>query len=130
MEIPNEDLMTDKKKTVSKADAIRKVAAALKAKGETPRPVVIRNMLAKDGIEVYSCHVSMTLKSAGYPPVRKRAGATRDAAVTLDDMIKAKKIIDQFGGVERFVEAKKIIDRFGGIERLLKVVEGIKHFQS
>jgi hypothetical protein len=44
--------MTDKKKTVSKADAIRKAAASLKAKGEKPRPTVIQKMLAKDGITV------------------------------------------------------------------------------
>lgn len=106
--------MTDKKKTVSKADAIRKAAASLKAKGEKPRPTVIKKMLAKDGITVAPAQVSMTLKAAGYSPLRKRAGATGDSAVTLDELI----------------EAKQLVERFGGVERLLKVVEGLKHFQG
>jgi len=64
--------MTDKKKTApSKADAIRKAAASLKAKGEKPRPTVIQKMLAKDGITVAPAQVSMTLKAAGYSPLRK-----------------------------------------------------------
>jgi len=105
-----------KKTAPSKADAIRKAAATLKAKGEKPRPTVIKAMLAKEGITVAPAQVSMTLKAAGYSPLRKRGSAAKssDAAVTLDEML----------------EAKQLGERFGGVERLLKVVEGLKHFQG
>jgi hypothetical protein len=103
-----------KKQGPSKAEAIRKAAAAMKAKGEKPRPTVIKAMLAKEGIEVAPAQVSMALKAAGYAPLRKRQSANSESAITLDEML----------------EAKQLVERFGGVERLLKVVEGLKHFQS
>ena len=46
---------------VNKSAEIRKVAAAMKAAGEKPRPVVIIATLKKQGVEVSSPQVSMVL---------------------------------------------------------------------
>ena len=65
--------MVDKKdiKSVNKSDEIRKLAAAMKERGEKPRPVVIVATLKKQGVVVSSPQVSMVLKGMGFRP-RKR----------------------------------------------------------
>ena len=51
-----------KKGEINKSEEIRKVANGMKAKGEKPRPVVIIDVLKKQGIVVSSPQVSMVLK--------------------------------------------------------------------
>ena len=70
--------MVDKKdsKGVNKSDEIRKLAAAMKERGEKPRPVVIVATLKKQGVVVSSPQVSMVLKRMGFRP-RKRGGGAR-----------------------------------------------------
>ena len=59
----------------SKADLIRKVAGIIKAKGEKPRPSEIVKILTEEGVTVAPAQVSMTLKAAGYRPLRNRLDA-------------------------------------------------------
>ncbi|NDC63983.1 MAG: hypothetical protein EBZ59_08395 [Planctomycetia bacterium] len=49
-----------------------KVAGIIKAKGEKPRPSEIVKILKDEGVTVAPAQVSMTLKAAGYRPLRKR----------------------------------------------------------
>jgi transposase len=111
----------------SKADLIRKVAGILKAKGEVVRPKDIVEILKKEGVTVAPAQVSMTLKAAGYRPLRKRTkrsearsvaqapstGKKADA-VTVDDLIAAKKVVQQLGGTERALKAIEALKRFEG----------------
>jgi transposase len=111
----------------SKADLIRKVAGVLKAKGEVVRPKTIVEILKKEGVDVAPAQVSMTLKAAGYRPLRKRRRAskarsdvqapsrgTKADAVTVDELIVAKKIVQQLGGADRAMKAIEALKRFEG----------------
>ena len=118
--------MAEKKdaKSVNKSEEIRKVATAMKAAGEKPRPVVIVATLKKQGIVVSSPQVSMVLKRMGFKPRRRRkaaaaaAKATRPrasgAALSIDDLITAKKVVEQFGGADRALAAIAALKKFEG----------------
>ena len=118
--------MAEKKdaKSVNKSEEIRKVAAAMKAAGEKPRPVVIVATLKKQGVAVSSPQVSMVLKRMGFRPRRRRkngsvpAAAPRKAAVgrsgtiSIEDLIAAKRVVGQLGGVDRALAAIAALKRF------------------
>jgi len=106
------------KKEINKSEEIRKVANAMKAKGEKPRPVVIIEVLKKQGIEISSPQISMVLKKMGFRPRKrskagKAAGAvkpisvkpSRNGLVTIDDLIAAKKVVGQFGSADKAIAA-------------------------
>ncbi len=111
----------------SKADLIRRVAGIIKAKGEVVRPKDIVEILKKEGVDVFPAQVSMTLKAAGYRPLRKRTkrsearsvaqapsrGKKADA-VTVDDLIVAKKVVKELGGADRALKAIEALKRFEG----------------
>ena len=120
--------MVDKKeppKAHNKSEEIRKLARAMKEKGEKPRPVAIIAALKKQGITVSSPQVSMVLKGMGFRPRRRRkagkaAGAARPAAkvkrtsISVEDLVIAKKVIGQFGGAERALAAIQAVQQFEG----------------
>ncbi len=111
---------------LNKSDAIRKIANAMKSKGEKPRPVVIIDMLKKDGIVVSSPQVSMVLKKMGFRPRKRRKGKTLAAKssppstnsktkkIKIEDLVRAKKVADQMGGVEKALAAIKALRDFEG----------------
>lgn len=110
----------------SKADLIRKVAGIIKAKGEKPRPTEIVKILEQEGVTVAPAQVSMTLKAAGYRPLRKRrkpkkaagelaakkvAGATRSSQISMDDLLAAKSVAGAFGGTDKAIAALQALKR-------------------
>jgi hypothetical protein len=119
-------------KDVNKSAEIRKVAAAMKAKGTKPRPSVMVAELGGRGIKVAAAQVSFVLKSMGFRPLRKRrkkggegaaaAGTPKAAArkavgtgaVSIDDLLAAKKAVASLGGAERAVEAIQALKRLEG----------------
>jgi predicted nucleic acid-binding protein len=129
--------MVDKKdiKSVNKSDEIRKLAAAMKERGEKPRPVVIVATLKKQGVVVSSPQVSMVLKRMGFRPrQRRKAGeiaaakgakgakvaksakvrVVRTGQLSIDDLLAAKKIVEQFGSADRAIAAIAALKRFEG----------------
>lgn len=113
--------MVDKKDTkdVNKSEEIRKLAKALEAKGEKPRPVVIIAALKKQGIVVSSPQVSMVLKRMGFRPrprkaagVGAAAGKGRAGAISVDDLLAAKKLVSHFGGTDRALAAIQALKQF------------------
>jgi hypothetical protein len=111
----------------SKADLIRKVAGIIKAKGEKPRPSEIVKILAEEGVTVAPAQVSMTLKAAGYRPLRKRrkgkktgeattpkksVGAGRASQISIDDLLAAKSVSGAFGGTDKAIAALQALKRF------------------
>jgi len=120
--------MADKKesKGVNKSAEIRTLAAAMKERGEKPRPVTIVATLKKQGVNVSSPQVSMVLKRMGFRPRKRRkagemaapkaakAKATRSANLSIDDLIAAKKLVSQFGGTDRALAAISALKRFEG----------------
>ena len=111
----------------SKADLIRKVAGIIKAKGEKPRPTDIVKILKGEGVTVAAAQVSMTLKAAGYRPLRKRrkgkkaaegttlkkaAGAGRASQISIDDLLAAKSVAGAFGGTDKAIAALKALKQF------------------
>jgi len=119
---------------VNKSEEIRKLATAMKAKGTKPRPSVIVAELGAKGIKVAAAQVSFVLKSMGFRPLRKRrkkgaAGAAAGApkavvgkvatkgaagAVSIDDLLAAKKAVVALGGSDRAVEAIQALKRLEG----------------
>lgn len=100
---------------VNKSAEIRKVAAAMKAAGEKPRPVVIIATLKKQGVEVSSPQVSMVLKRMGLRPSRGRKAAAaggRSGAISIEDLLAAKKLVSQFGGTARAMAALEALQKF------------------
>lgn len=92
-----------------KAEAIRSAARSI---GGKVRPRDVIAMLKEQGIEVSSAQVSTTLKSMGMRRTRRgRKGkvgavaaapraASRSEAISIDDLIAAKKLVNQLGSVE------------------------------
>ena len=104
-------------KGVNKSEEIRKLATAMKQKGEKLRPVVIVAALKKQGIAVSSPQVSMVLKRMGLGARQARGEAAgsvggRRAAISVDDLLVAKKIAGQFGSVDRAISALEALKRF------------------
>ena len=113
----------------SKADLIRKVAGIIKAKGEKPRPTEIVKILAEEGVTVAAAQVSMTLKAAGYRPLRKRrkgkktaegaapkkaASAGRASQISIDDLLAAKSVSGAFGGTDKAIAALQVLKQLEG----------------
>ena len=113
----------------SKADLIRKVAGIIKAKGEKPRPTEIVKILADEGVTVAPAQVSMTLKAAGYRPLRKRRNgkkntegaatkkavcAGRASQISIDDLLAAKRVSGAFGGTDKAIAALQALKQFEG----------------
>jgi hypothetical protein len=111
----------------SKADLIRKVAGIIKAKGEKPRPSAIVKILAEEGVTVAPAQVSMTLKAAGYRPLRKRrkgkktaegaaakkaVGAGRASQISIDDLLAAKNVAGAFGSTDKAIAALQALKQF------------------
>ena len=109
--------MVEKKdaKGVNKSEEIRKQAKAMQQKGEKPRPVVIIAALKKQGIAVSSPQVSMVLKRMGLRPARGRkavVGAGRGGALSVEDLLAAKKLVSHFGGTARALAALQALQQF------------------
>ena len=114
--------MADKKPTkdVNKSAEIRRIAAAMKEKGEKPRPVVIIAQLKKQGIEVSSPQVSMVLKRMGFKPRRRRNAeaaakalrpAGRSGPISVEDLVAAKRLVGHFGTADRAMAALAALKR-------------------
>ena len=96
----------------SKAAAIRSAAKSL-GKKVRPRDVIAK--LKEQGIAVTSAQVSTTLKRMGMRPKgqdrKARAAAAASPAangsrsITINDLIAAKKLVEQLGGVEAASQA-------------------------
>jgi len=106
---------------------VREVAGILKAKGEVVRPKTIVEILMREGVDVAPAQVSMTLKAAGYRPLRKRRKASKARsdvhapsagkkaeAVTVDCLTATKKVVQQLGGTDRAMQAIEVLKRFEG----------------
>jgi hypothetical protein len=114
--------MVEKKpaKDVNKSAEIRRVAAAMKEKGEKPRPIVIIAQLKKQGVEVSSPQVSMVLKRMGFRPRKRRGGEAagkvqrpsgRSALISVEDLIAAKRLVSHFGTADRALAAIAALKR-------------------
>jgi hypothetical protein len=114
-------------KDLNKSEEIRKLATAMKAKGEKPRPVVIVATLKKQGVEVSSPQVSMVLKRMGFRPRKRRPnGSPTDAAATRTPAIVRTGTIS----VEDLITAKKVVAQLGGTDRALAAIAALKRFES
>jgi hypothetical protein len=104
----------------NKAEAIRQAAKSL---GKKVRPRDIIAMLKEQDIKVSSAQVSTTLKSMGMRRTRRGrnpasdgvAGASRAPSrfesVTIEDLIAAKKLVNQLGSVEAASQAISALAR-------------------
>ena len=111
---------------INKSAEIRKVANGMKAKGEKPRPVVIIEILKKQGVEVSSPQVSMVLKKMGFRPrKRRKSGVAQARAVSASATGSKSKRIK----VEDLVKAKKVVASMGGLERALAAIQALKAFE-
>lgn len=102
---------------VNKSEEIRKLAKELQAKGEKVRPVTIVEILKRRGIKIAPPQASMVLKKMGFKRRKRRAGGAAAGAagtvvkkaskspLSVGDLLKAKKMADEFGGAERLVNA-------------------------
>jgi hypothetical protein len=115
-----------KKGDVNKSAEIRKVASGMKAKGEKPRPVVIIDVLKKQGIVVSSPQVSMVLKKMGFRP-RKRRKSGDGAAARASNAPKSAKPTKI--KVEDLVKAQKVAEQMGGIDRALAALQALRGFE-
>ena len=111
---------------INKSAEIRKVATGMKAKGEKPRPVVIIEMLKKQGVEVSSPQVSMVLKKMGFRPrKRRKTGLAKARAISATGSKTTSKKIK----VEDLVKAQKVAEQMGGIEKAIAALQALKGFE-
>lgn len=111
-------------KEVNKSAEIRKVAAAMKAEGKKPRPILIIEILKKQGIEVSSPQVSMVLKGMGFRPRKRRKSHQVAAERSAPALKKASRV-----KIEDLVKAKKIAAQMGGIDRALAALQALRGFE-
>ena len=109
---------------INKSAEIRRIANGMKAKGEKPRPVVIIDVLKKQGIVVSSPQVSMVLKKMGFRPRKRRKGGevasgrvvksatSKTIKIKVDDLVKAQKVVAQMGGLDRALAALQALKGF------------------
>jgi len=113
----------------SKAGLIRKVAGIIKAKGEKPRPTEIVKILAEEGVTVAAAQVSMTLKAAGYRPLRKhRKGKKATDAVAAKKAVGAARASQI--SIDNLLAAKSVAGAFGGTDKAIAVLQALKRFES
>jgi transposase len=113
-------------KDVNKSEEIRKLATAMKARGEKPRPVTIVAALKKQGVAVSSPQVSMVLKRMGFRPRKRKASKTGvDGAARKASTVKMGKI-----SVEDLVAAQKVAGSFGTPDKAIAALEALKRFLS
>jgi hypothetical protein len=124
------DTKSSKDKDMNKSEEIRKIAAAMKAKGEKPRPVTIIEVLRKQGVEVSSPQVSMVLKRMGFRPRRRRksGGTEVGAAKSTTKAVRVKKASNIT--IEDLMEAKKVVSALGGVDRALATLEALRKFEN
>ena len=115
---------------INKSEEIRKVATAMKAKGEKPRPVTIIATLKKQGVEVSSPQVSMVLKRMGFRPRKRRKSGNLAAAVVAANKANKTGKSKTKISVEDLVAAKKAIGRLGGLDRAVAAIEALRQFES
>jgi len=113
------------KSEVNKSAEIRKVAAGMKAKGEKPRPVVVIDILKKQGVEVSSPQVSMVLKKMGFRPRKRRKSGEAGVKPQSPAVRKSGKVT-----VDDLVRAQKVVASMGGIDRALAAIQALKGFES
>lgn len=123
--------MVDKKeaKGMNKSEEIRKLATAMKERDEKPRPVVIVATLKKQGIAVSSPQVSMVLKRMGFRP-RKRRKSGEVAAVSQKVSKPVASRGAQMISVEELIVAKRVVNQLGGTDRALAAIAALKRFES
>ena len=85
-------------------------------RGQKVRPVTIVEILKKRAIKIAPPQASMVLKKMGFKRRKRRAaGAAQSAGsvvkktgntgLSIEDLIKAKKMAEEFGGAEKLVNA-------------------------
>jgi hypothetical protein len=109
---------------INKSAEIRKVASEMKAKGEKPRPVVIIDVLKKQGTEVSSPQVSMVLKKMGFRPRKRRKSGEGSVERAKATSAKSKRV-----KVEDLVKAQKVVAQMGGMDRALAALQALKGFE-
>jgi len=117
---------------VNKSDEIRKVASAIKAKGEKPRPsLIVAELLKSKGVKVAPAQVSMILKKMGFRPLRKRkkAGGAPAASVAAKPAGKAPAK-PAANSVEDLIAAKKMAGNLGGTEKAIAALQALKRFED
>jgi hypothetical protein len=124
---------TPEKKTakdVNKSEEIRKLATAMKAKGEKPRPVAIIAALKKQGIDVSSPQVSMVLKRMGFRPRKRRKNGSAKETVGVAAARKPSAGRTDTISIEDLLAAKKVVAQLGGTDRALATIAALKRFES
>lgn len=111
-------------KDINKSAEIRKVAAAMKAEGKKPRPILIIEILKKQGIVVSSPQVSMVLKGMGFRPRKRRKSHQVAAERSAPALKKASRV-----KIEDLVKAKKVAAQMGGIDRALAALQALRGFE-
>lgn len=100
-----------------KAEAIR---AAARSIGGKVRPRDVIAMLKDQGIEVSSAQVSTTLRKMGMRKTKRgrkpgrpaaSARAAHSGSISIDDLIAAKKLVEQLGSVEAASQALSALAR-------------------
>jgi len=117
-----------KKGEVNKSEEIRKVANGMKAKGEKPRPVVIIEILKKQGIVVSSPQISMVLKKMGFRPRMRRKGGVAQARAVSSSATGSKAATKKIK-VEDLVKAQKVAAQMGGVEKALAALQALRGFE-
>ncbi|MFM7206829.1 MAG: hypothetical protein ACKO4T_09190 [Planctomycetaceae bacterium] len=125
---PAEKKADKKPADVNKSEEIRKIASAMKAKGEKPRPVTIIATLKAKGVEVSSPQVSMVLKRMGFRPRKRRKSGSLAAAAAAANKAAGKSKSKSKISVEDLVAAQKAVGRLGGLDRALAAIEALRQF--
>ena len=111
---------------MNKGEEIRKVANGIKAKGEMPRPVVIIDMLKKQGIVVSSPQVSMVLKRMGFRPRDDDGEDDREVISSVADLMNALSGMEKTSSIRIRVEVDGEVIGYMDIDKVEVVDDGVE----
>ena len=114
----------------SKSDLVRKLAKELKEGGQQPRPSVIVAELGKQGVKVAPAQVSIVLKKMGFRPLRKKKGAKKGAPKAAGAVRAAKPAASSAVSLDELLAAKKAAASLGGTEKALAALQALKRIEE
>ena len=115
----------------SKSDLVRKLAKELKEGGQQPRPSVIVAELGKQGVKVAPAQVSIVLKKMGFRPLRKKKGGAKKSAPKAAGAVRAPKpAASSAVSLDELLAAKKAAASLGGTEKALAALQALKRIEE
>ena len=112
----NKKTTAKKTPSINKSLEIRNAAREMVSQGKSPRPIEIVEQLKIKGISVTGPQVSQALKDTEFalrkPPVIAPTPTQALRQVSVEDLVKAKKFVEEIGNFEKAMASVVVFSQF------------------